>query len=236
MRYSELGIGCSANQDCCGDGNLYGCPSDVSPSFCIKRYDTKPSFKVPVEDCCNSIDLTDENLILEYNMWAFAKLKTNISDTDDSISFADNIGFFQVEENDILVISKGRLLEHMIVTGFDEDEKLVNVQRGHNSTNSQSWKKGDQILIFRVMDAPAEIELVYENVMNSDGTVENKLVQSLLVCNWDENSTKMPGCYWLEFKLIKMNPETSEVEWMRRIPATTQGLLINIIDSPTKEL
>ena len=263
MRYSELGINCSAGQHC---SDLYGCPSNITPNICIKRHDTKPSFKVSVEDCGGALDLTNENLVLEANMWANAKLKKNILESDEYFSFADNIGFFQVMQNDIIVMDRIRMPEHMLVTGFDENNKLIRVQRAYNGTIAQFWKKGDSLRIFRLMNAPAEIELSYEDLLQADGNMlQNQLVQTSLVYNWDANSTCLPGCYWLEFKLMKMTEETAfiksnsisitpsftpvdlnpsdfgcgygvGVEWVRRFPSTSEGFLIKIIDSPTQEL
>lgn len=239
MRYSEIGTGCSSNQDCCVD--LYGCP-DIAPNFCIKRYDTQPSLKISIEDCGGVVDFTDENLVLEANMWAKSKLKINIDNNDEFISFADNIGFFQVMQNDIIVIDKIRTTEHMLVIGFNESNNQIEVQRGYNGTTAQDWKKGSSLRIFRFMDSPAQIESVYENVLKSDGTMsENQLTQTLFSYNWEPNTTDLPGCYWLEFKLIKMAPVSSPppenpVEWTRRFPSNQEGFLIKIIDSPTKEL
>ena len=233
MKYAEVGIACNLDQDCL---DLYGCPNNIAPNFCIKRYDTQPSFKISVEDCGGVIDFTDEDLVLEANMWAKAKLKINISESDDYLSFADNIGFFQVMQNDIIVIDKTRTIEHMLVIGFDESNNKIEVQRGYNGTVAQSWKKGSSVRILRLMDSPAQIESVYEDVLQpSDGTVlQNQLSQTLFVYNWQENSTNLPGCYWFEFKLIKMS--NSSVEWTRRFPSSDEGFLIRIIDSPTKEL
>lgn len=237
MKYSEVGIRCGTNQNCL---DLYGCP-DFPPNFCIKRYDTQPSFKISVEDCGGVVDFTDENLVLEANMWAKAKLKSNILEDDEFLSFADNIGFFQVMQNDVIVIDKIRTTEHMLVTGFNESNNQVQVQRGYNGTVAQDWKKGSSVRIFRFMDSQAQIESIYENTLQPDGNVlENKLVQTLFVYNWEENSTSLPGCYWLEFKLIKMSspsaPPSDPVEWTRRFPSNQEGFLIRIIDSPTKEL
>jgi len=258
MKNIELGIGCSSNSSC---PDNYGCPDGVAPNFCIKRHDTKPSFRVAVEDCDGVVDLTDGNLVLEVNMWAKAKLKKSIDTEETNLSFADGIGFNQVMQNDIIIIDRVRGPEHMLVTGFDESNKLIKVQRAYNGTQAQSWNKGDSIRIFRLMDAPAEIESVFEDVFQTDGTVlSNQLTETFMVFNWNANSTCLPGCYWLEFKLMKMNydsminsnsisftpssltPEDfgctsgSGVEWVRRFPSSAEGFLINIIDSPTQEL
>ncbi|NBW98826.1 hypothetical protein EBR03_04570, partial [bacterium] len=119
---------------------------------------------VAVEDCDGVVDLTDGNLVLEVNMWAKAKLKKSIDTEETNLSFADGIGFNQVMQNDIIIIDRVRGPEHMLVTGFDESNKLIKVQRAYNGTQAQSWNKGDSIRIFRLMDAPAEIESVFEDV------------------------------------------------------------------------
>lgn len=199
----ELGIGCGSSGSTCVD--LYGCPSNITPDFCIKRHDTMPSFKISVDDCDGVVDLTDENLVLEANFWSKAKLKKAIDENIDYLSFADNIGFNQVMQNDIIIMDRVRRPEHMLVIGFDEKNKLVRVQRGYNGTQSQSWEKGTSLRIFREMNASAEIQSIYEDLMQTDGTtLENQLTQTFLVFNWNSNTTCLPGCYWLEFKLLKM--------------------------------
>lgn len=263
MKYSELGISCNNSQQCT---DLYGCPSNIAPNFCIKRHDTKPPLKISIEDCGGTVDFTDETLVLEASIWANAKLKKSIDEEDDYVSFADNIGFFQVMQNDIIVMDRVRMPEHMLVTGFDENNKLIRIQRGYNGTSAQSWKKGDSLRIFRVIDAPATIESVYEDVLQADGIVNtNQLVGTFFVYEWDANSTCLPGCYWLEFKLLKISDEApymksnsisvipsftpstlnpsdfgcgleSGVEWTRRFPSASEGFLIRIIDTPTKDL
>jgi hypothetical protein len=239
-----------------------GCPEGVVPAFCIKRHDTKPALKISVEDCDGVVDLTDESLVLEVNMWAKAKLKKTITAEENYLSFADGIGFNQVMQNDIIIIERTRSPEHMLVTGFDETNKLINVQRAYNGTQAQACNKGDSLRIFRLMDAPAQIESVFEDILQADGTsLSDQLVSTFMVYNWDANSTCLPGCYWLEFKLMKINNSTPlinsssisftpssltpedfgcfsglGVEWVRRFPSSSEGFLISIIDSPTQEL
>ena len=59
--------------------------------------------------------------------------------------------------------------------------------------------------IFRVKDAPAEAEMIFEDVENPDGTKEEDvLTASYLVYEWEPEDTCLPGCYWMEFKVLKM--------------------------------
>ena len=242
----------------------FGCPSGATPDFCIKRHDTKPPFRVSVEDCDGPLDLTDETLVLEANMWAEAKLKKDLDDSTDYFRLADDIGFEQVMVGDIIVFDRVRLPEHMLVKGFDETNKLIQVERGYNSTIISSWKKGTKIKIFRVLNGTAEIETVLTDITQLDGTVlEDQLKNTFLVYEWQANDTCLPGCFWLEFKLLKMSEEISMlsdsvsitpsftpstlsaddfycgigdgVEWARRFP-TDGAFLIQITNSPTAEV
>lgn len=188
-------------QSYCPDKN--GCPPNRCPDFTIKRHDTKPPLKIQVEDCNGAFDL--QALVIEVNMWALAKLRDNITATDEYFRLADNIGFEQIMVGDIIVMERVRLPERMLVVAFDETNKLVKVQRGYHGTTPSAWKKGDTLRIFRVMNAPAEAELVYQDVTEVDGSVEKDvLVESYLVYEWQPEDTFLPGCYWLEFKVLKM--------------------------------
>jgi hypothetical protein len=251
-------IGCSASPTGCPD--QYGCVAGVCPDLLLKRNDTKPPFKVKVEDCDGPLDLKD--LVLEASMWARAKLKTAISTTDEYFALADNIGFNQIMVDDIIVMDRPRLPEKMLVTGFDETNKLVRVQRAYHGTTAQAWKKGSPLRIFKFIGSTAETEMVYEDILRLDGTTEKHVhTESFFIYEWGENDTCLPGCYYLEFKLIKMlddddsveslsvtpsftNPSFTPtdfgcglgtgVEWIRRFP-TSEGFLIKISDSPTQE-
>jgi len=195
-----VGVPCGQSQQNCVD--KFGCPSGVSPDFTIRRHDTRPAFKVEVEDCDGPLDLT--GLVLEANMWANAKLKAAISETDTYFGLADGIGFEQMMVGDIIVFDQVRLPERMLVKGFDERNKLVLVERGYDCTTAQPWPKGSPFRIMRLMNAPAETEMVYDDVEQDDGTTEEQLIASYFVYEWQANDTCLPGCYWLEFKLLKM--------------------------------
>ena len=229
-----------------GCPDQWGCPPGRCPDFQIKRHDIKPSFKVSVEDdeTGDPMDLT--GLVLEANMWLCTKFKANVADSDTSFQLADNKGFNQILEGDVIVTDRIRNPEQMLVTGFDEDNKLIQVQRGYNGTVASNWKKGAGMRIFRILNASAATEMKYEDVTQPDGCVlQNQLAESFLVYEWSPNDTCVPGCFWFEFKLLKMGTEPTisvtpvctmgdGVEWVRRYPACGE-YLIKICDSPTSE-
>jgi len=254
---------CSSQNTNCVD--KYGCPSGVCPDFIIKRYDTKPSFKVNVQDCDGPLDLTD--LVLEASMWAKAKLKKAITADDEYFSLADNIGFEQVMVGDIIVMDRARLPEQMLVTAFDETNKLIKIDRGYHGTPVSAWSKGTPLRIMKFMGTTSETEMLYQDILQLDGTTaEDQLVNSFLIYNWQAGDTCLPGCYYLEFKLLKMTSDDLSlsvleidedtisftdpnltpadfgcalgggVEWVRRFPEDSEGFLIKIVDSPTSEL
>lgn len=261
VRGSRIGVSCDVvtNQGCV---DVLGCPSNRCPDFILKRHDTKPPFKVVVDDCDGALDLTDETLVLEVNMWAKGKLKKAVTADDTYFSLADNIGFEQIMMGDIIVMDRVRRPEQMLVIGFDETNGFIRVQRAYGGTQASAWKRGTGLKIFRIMGGSAEINLVYEDVLQPDGsTTEDQLVESQLVYEWQANDTCLPGCFWLEFKLLKMSendvssqsvipsftPSTltpedfgcglgDGVEWSRRFPTSDEGFLIKIEDSPTTEM
>jgi hypothetical protein len=180
-----------------------GCPSDRCPDFVIKRHDTQPVFKVRVEDCDGPLNI--QGLVVEVNMWAKGKLKQAITTESTYFSLADNIGFEQIMIGDVIIMDRVRLPEYMLVTAFDEDNYLVQVQRGYRGTTVSNWKKGTKLRIFRTLNSPAQTELIFEDISNLDGTVEKDvLTDAFLVYQWQPSDTCLPGCYWLEFKLLKM--------------------------------
>jgi len=178
------------------------------PDHTIKRHDTKPTFKVLIEDCDGPMDLQDENLVLEVNIWFYTKLKAAIDEDDTYFRLVGDIGFDQALVGDIIVMDRTRRPEHMLVTAFDEANKLIQVQRAYSGTTADPWAKGQGMRIFRTMNGPASIESVLEDVTNIDGTTAaNQLSESYLIYEWTENDTCLPGCYMLEFKLLKMEEE-----------------------------
>lgn len=229
MYNADIGIGCGNNQQSnCSSSNCTG-PAD----FCIKRHDTKPDLKILMEDCDGVVDLTDDSLVLEASMWSSAKIKVALDVDDTTISFADNIGFDQISVGDIIIMDQIRNPEHMLITAINESLKNFTVQRSYNGTVAQAWRKGSSLKFFKFMDSPASIESVFGDVMNTDGTTTNQLLETYLVYNWSEESTSLPGCYFLEFKLMKISEDSGEIEWTKRFPATSQGFIINIVDTPT---
>jgi hypothetical protein len=201
MACKSSGIGCSPQPQGCADE--YGCISGVCPDFTIRRGDTKPVFKVKMEDCDGPMDLT--GLVLEATMWAKGKLKKPLSAEDNYFSLADNIGFNQIMVGDIIIIDRPRLPEKMLVTGFDEDNRLVLVERAYHGTTAQNFKRGTPLRIMKFINAPSQTEMIYQDIIELDGTTtENSLVDSFFVYEWGLNDTCLPGCYYIEFKLIKM--------------------------------
>lgn len=200
IKYNLRSGSCGSSKNCI---DKFGCPDGVCPDFVIRRHDTKPAFKITVEDCGGPMDF--RGLVIEANMWALAKLKTNISSDDDYFRLADDVGFEQVMVGDIIVMDQVRSPERMLVTGFDEHNKLIKVQRGYHGTVPAYWKKGSKMRIFRILNGQAEAEMLYEDVQNIDGTVDQDVLQeSSLVYEWQPEDTCLPGCYWFEFKVLKM--------------------------------
>lgn len=186
-------MACSSTYGCTsststGCPDEYGCIEGVCPDFIIRRHDTKPAFKVKIEDCDGPVDLTD--LILEATMWAKGKLKTAITEDDDYFAFADGIGFNQVMVGDIILMDRARLPEKMLVLAFDETNKLILVQRGYHGTPVQNWKKGTPIKIIKFMGATAQTEMIYGDVLELDGTVSTDvLTDSFFVYEWGPSDT-----------------------------------------------
>jgi len=196
--------------------DLFGCPKDRCADFSIKRHDIRPSFKITVSDCDGPLDLTD--CLVEVSMWAKAKIKKPTTSTDTYFALADNIGFEQSLVGDIIVMDTIRAPEQMLVTGHDEKNKFVRVQRGYNGTQAIDYKRGTSLKIFRILNAMGSTNIVTEDVEQVDGTIINELVESQLIYDWVANDTCLPGCYWFEFKLIKM-VTTASIMWFS--PAET---------------
>jgi len=201
MACTSSGIGCSSQPQGCPSQN--GCISGVCPDFTLRRNDTKPPFKVRMEDCDGPLDLT--GLVFEASMWAKGKLKVAMDQDDTVLGLADNIGFNQIMQGDVLIMDQARLPEKMLVTGFDEVNRLVHVQRGYHGTSVQNWKKGTPVKIIKFSNATSTTEMIYQDVINIDGsTTPDVLTESFLVYEWQTNDTCLPGCYYIEFKLMKM--------------------------------
>ena len=221
----QVGVGCGQNSSGC-QGSDCGSP----PDFCIKRGDTRPSLKVSVEDCDGVVDLTDENLVLEASMWFKAKLKSALSPSETVLSFADNLGFDQVNVGDVILTDRPRSPERMLVTGINESAKTLTVERGHSSTDAQAWGRGSALRIFRIVDHPAQIESVFEQVESLDGTVSEELVDTFMVLDWQPEHTSLPGCYWIEFRLTMM--DGTSIAWTKKMPLSSEGYLVRVVDSP----
>lgn len=226
MKDFETGVGCGQAPSGCSNSNC-----ESAPDFCIKRWDTRPSFRVSVEDCDGVVDLTDENLVLDASMWFKARLKTGITSSSSQILFADNVGFNQVSVGDIILTDRARNPEKMLVSSIDEESGTISVQRGYGATAPDKWAKGTTLRIFKFTDQPAEIESVFEQKEGLDGVVVEELSDTFMVFNWDSGHTSMPGCYWLEFKLTMM--DGASIAWTKRTPLSREGFVINIVDSPS---
>lgn len=255
-------FGCSKNVQGCPQTD--GCIPGVCPDFMIKRHDTKPSFKILMEDCDGPMDLT--GLVLEASMWAKAKLKKDLLPEENFFSLADNIGFQQVMVGDIIIMDRARTPEKMLVTAFDEQNSLIQVQRAYHGTIAQKWKKGSPLRIMKFIGNTAITEMIYHDVLEIDGTTtEDVLGESFFVYEWNSSDTCLPGCYYFEFKLIKMieeenvqsaatydeefissisfTPSNTDfgcekptgIDWIRRFPSDSEGFLIQILDSPITE-
>lgn len=226
-------------------GNILACAD-----FTIKRHDTKPVFKVDITDCDQPIDLTD--LVIEASMWTNAKLKANITTLTTVISFADSVGFEQINLDTIIQLGSGRAFERMLVESIDEEAKTVTVLRGQMDTQIYNWKKGTSIKLLRFLNNPAVGELEYQDIEQLDGTtLTNQLVRSTLIYQWLPDDTCLSGKYFLEFKIMEMGlvdttviPSNvpnyhcglgTNVLWARRFPSDKEGFLIEIFDSPTAE-
>lgn len=227
----EVGVGCGSSVPGCGPQG--DCPSPVD--LCIKRNDNKPYLKVSISDCDGPIDLTEEDLVVEASMWFDAKLKTDIAGITTQIRFADDLGFESVSVGDIISTSKSRSPELMLVSSVDESAKTLTVVRAQSGTSARAWPKGTQLSVFRFRDEAAKIESVFEQVEGLDGTTSEQLVDTMLVFEWATEHTSAPGCYWLEFKILKVLPSTGGgvVEWVKSVPTSSQGYMVRVVDSPT---
>jgi hypothetical protein len=107
------------------------------------------------------------------------------------------------------------------------------VTRGLGGALPQPWDKGASVKVFRFQDEPASVESVIETVESIDGSSSEELSDTLLVFNWTADKTDMPGCYWFEFKVLKLLPDSTEAEWVKRVPLSPVGYMVNIVDSPT---
>lgn len=180
----------------------FGCNSSTCPNFIINRHDTKPNFVVPIVDCVGPIDLT--GLVCEASMWAIGLIKTAITTTDTYFALADNVGFNQCLVGDIILVDRVRLPELMLITGFDESLNLIRVQRGYSGSTVSSYKKGQAIKIFRILNSFASTQMIEQNITDLNGNCVPTLTESDLVYNWMPNDTCVPGCFYFEFKLLKM--------------------------------
>lgn len=212
----------------CPDPN--GCPPGVCPDLIIRRHDTRPAFEYDM----GREDLTD--VVVEASMWAKARLKAAVAADDTTFGLADGVGFYQAKVGDMVVMDSPRATEQMLVVGFDEDQMLLVVERGYNNTAPAAFKKGTGLKVFRVLNAVGATETTTDDVLQIDGTTDTGVVTaSKILYEWDEADTALAGCFWLELKAIKMDPDTGLPVWVRRFPADAEAFLVKIIDSPTAD-
>jgi len=194
---------------------------NTCPDFVIKRHDTKPDFKVSISDCDGPLDFLGENYILESNMWTKGKLRRALTETEDYFQLADNVGFNQIMINDIIMVEQTRLPEYMLVVGFDEKNHFIKVQRGYHGSLATSYKKGQPFRIFRFLNNSCTIQTILDDFEKEDSTVlEDQLVDTLFVQEWEKEHTCLPGCYWLEFKLLKMQDEEVVMNYLSSFSAS----------------
>lgn len=226
-----------------------GCsPNVCSFDFEIKRFDTLPVFKYKLEDeNGDAVDLT--GLVVEASMWINVVLKRAITAEDTELQFANCVGFEQLLVGDLLVIDRTRSPENMLITGFDEENKIVYVERGVNGTNPSDYKKNTKMKGFRFRDSPGSIEMIYGSIMQLDGTyLCDQLLESYLVYNFSVENSCAPGCFCFEFKLLTLDASSITIPsvipecflgvgviQMQKFPACG-SFSVKVCDSPTREI
>ena len=126
--------GCNFNTSCYDPNSTLCSDNQLCYDFIIKRHDNVPEFKVEVQDCDEPINLT--NLVAEASMWSESKLKATITDSQTTIQLADNIGYDLILVGSIIQAGLGRNFERMVVIGFDETTKTIQVLRGQNGSTA----------------------------------------------------------------------------------------------------
>jgi hypothetical protein len=202
--------------------------ADSKYDFIIKRNSTQPSLRLKVFDCdWSPIDLSKFEITA--SMWANAKLKKDISYSDFEILLADNVGLNTVIPGDVILLKSSA--DHELVQVASIVDNAIMVTRGYFETTAVSWKKGTSIKIIKIMNSSATYDLVREDVIKLDGTKElNVLVESYLVYNWFVDDTRVPGEYYLEFKVIERNAQ-DEIISSSKYPSEKDGDYLNILDN-----
>lgn len=207
---------------------MSNCNKNQNYDLIIKRNSTQPSVRYKIYDCDRSpIDLNGKEITA--SMWSNARLKKDIDETDFEIVFLDNKGLLTVVPDDILLFKSSSNHELMQVSSIVNN--TIMVTRGYFDTTPNIWKKGSSVKIIKIMNSSATYDLVKEDVMKLNGTVEkNVLVESYLVYNWFIDDTRVPGEYYFEFKVIEKNEE-DEIISSRKYPEEKEGISINILDN-----
>lgn len=203
------------------------CP-DKNYDFIIKRNSTHPSLRLKVFECDKSpIDLSKYEITA--SMWSNGRLKNDISVSSTQILLIDNVGFNEVSVGDIILLKNSNNHELVYVNSIDENK--LNITRGYFDTDSFDWKKGSKLKIIKFMNSSATYDLVREDVLKLNGEIEsNILVESYLVYNWFLDDTRVPGNFYLEFKIIEKN-SSDEIIYSRKYPEEKEGIHIQILDN-----
>ena len=106
----------------------------------------------------------------------------------------------------------------------------MTVNRGQLGTDPLNWRKGSVVKIIKFINSPATKELVNSTSLNMQGDEETTLSESYLVYNWLDSDTALPGDYLFEFKVTKINHDTSATEWTRKYPSDQEGITVKILD------
>ena len=136
--------------------------TDSKYDFIIKRNSTQPSLRLKVYDCdWSPIDLSKYEITA--SMWANAKLKKDISDSDFEILLADNVGLSAVIPGDVILLKNSAAHELVQVSSIVNNSIMIT--RGYFETTPSSWKKGTSIKIIKIMNSSATYDLVREDVL-----------------------------------------------------------------------
>ena len=168
--------------------------------FIIKKNDTNPPLRYKIFDCdSNPVDLEGDFLV-EASMWSNAKIKKDIDDAQQDISFADNVGFETASIGSNLLLKTSNRYELMTVEDVDDINKIIYAQRAQLNSVASVWKKGSPIKIIKFLNFPATKELEYSDGIDINGEKTTSLSGSYLVYNWNGLDTSTPGEYFFEFK------------------------------------
>lgn len=194
--------------------------------YLIKKSDTFPPISYIIPDC-EGINLDQDNLVVEVNMWANSNLANSLSQTDTNIKFKKNYNITCVEVNNYILLKKYNSFEYLKVISVNHD--TIEVTRGELGSAIRAWEKGNQLKIIKLFGIEGEKKILYNNYINLKGESENTVSGQELIYNWAEEDTSNPGEYFLEFKLIKKN--NNLIEWTKKFPSEKDGIRLQIVDN-----